>query len=129
MVDQMQVSTVPSSPIDAVEYERVIAALAAGGVVAQREGNTLVIVSPYVTIPLPQFHLIVTEAYAAGYTCGQQQCRQSIKADVSVSLTDHDFTKQIDQAIPATLSPEAHRKWREGFITGWVMQWYQEWSN
>ncbi len=129
MLNQTQISTTTTPSVDAAEWERGIAILAECGIAAQQEGNTLVIVSPYVTIPFPEFHLIATEAYAAGYACGQKQCRQNIQTDVSVSLTDHDFTKQIDQAIPATLSPAAHREWRAGFITGWIMQWYQEWSN
>lgn len=130
MLDQLQVSTaIPSSPVDLAECEKAIADFAECGITAQLEDNAIVLVGPYATIDLPNLQLVTTPAYAAGYGCGEQQCRQSIQADISVSLTDQDFTRRIDQAIPATLSPEAHKDWRAGFIAGWMMLWYQEWSN
>lgn len=129
MLDHMQVSTtITSTPVDLADCEQAIADFAECGITARLEGNAIVPVGPYATIPLPMFTLTSTEAYAAGYGCGQQQCRESIQADVSVSLTDHDFTHRIDQAIPVTLSPADHREWRAGFLTGWMMHWYQEWS-
>ncbi|HLG64686.1 MAG TPA: hypothetical protein VKY19_22290 [Ktedonosporobacter sp.] len=129
MLEQVQVPTTTLSPVDLAECEKTIADLAECGITAQRDGDAIALIGAYVELHLPAFDLLTSETYAAGYGCGQQQCRQSIQADLSVSLSDQDFTRRIDQAIPATLSPEDHHRWRAGFLTGWVMQWYQEWSN
>jgi hypothetical protein len=67
--------------------------------------------------------VISSFAYADGYKAGYVACGREMDKDVSVALTDPEFTQQIDRIIPAMLALVEHQEWRKGFILGWVMVW------